>query len=207
MADEWTIAGKARTDFAEMISGLSADQQTADTLCDGWTVQNVAGHVVSFIEMSLPTLMISMAKGGFNIDKAWHANAKKYGEQGMQEIVRKIQADAAKPSAVKSFPAGLTIADVAVHTQDVRRPLGLGGSLDPQVTRSALDFCTSHKKGKMQVPSDHIGGLCLEAADMDWTWGSGDLVRGPAEAILLAINRRDTRSELTGDGVAKLPRG
>lgn len=206
MAEGWETAAKARTDFADMIDGLSAEQLGADTLCAGWSAQDVAGHIVSFVEMSLPTMMFSMAKGGFNVDKAWHANAKKYGAQSASAIVSKLRANAAKPSAMKSFPAGLTTTDVAVHTQDIRRPLGLSGELDPGVLRDALDFCTSHEKGKMQVPTEDIAGLRLEATDIDWSWGSGDLVSGPAEAILMAINRRDTRSELTGDGVAKLPK-
>ena len=206
MADDWTNAAKARTDFADMIDGLSAEQLAADTLCAGWSVQDVAGHIVSFVEMSLPTMMLSMAKAGFNIDKAWHANAKKYGDQSAATIVSKLRANAAKPSAMKSFPPGLTTVDVAVHTQDIRRPLGLAGELDPAVLRDALEFCTTHKKGKMQVPTDDIAGLRLEATDIEWSWGTGDLVSGPAEAILMAINRRDTRSELTGDGVAKLPK-
>ncbi len=71
--------------------------------------------------------------------------------------------------------------------------------------REALDFCTAHKKGKMQVPVKDVAGLRLEATDIEWSWGEGKLVSGPAEAILMAINRRDTRSELTGDGVSALP--
>lgn len=207
MTDDWANAAKARTDFADMIDGLSAEQLAADTLCAGWSVQDIAGHLVSFIDMSLPTMMLSMAKAGFNVDKAWHANAKKYGAQDASQIVSKLRANAAKPSAMKSFPAGLTTVDAAVHTQDVRRPLGLAGELDPSVVREALEFVTVHKKGKMQVPTEDIAGLRLEATDMDWSWGSGDLVSGPAEAILMAVNRRNVRAELTGEGVAKLPKG
>lgn len=207
MADDWTNAAKARTDFADLLDGLTAEQLEADTLCANWSVRDVAGHLVSFIEMSLPTMMISMAKNGFNADKAWHANAQKYGAQEVTAIARTLRNNAAKPSAMKSFPPGLTTVDAAVHTQDIRRPLGLAGALDAGVLRDALDFCTTHKKGKMMVPTDDIAGLRLEATDIDWSWGSGDLVSGPAEAILMGINRRDTRSELTGDGVAKLPKG
>ena len=205
MTDDWKNAAKARTDFADMIETLSAEQLAADTLCAGWSAQDVAGHLVSFIDLSLPAMMLSMAKGGFNVDKAWSANAKKYAAQDASKIASTLRNNASHPSAMKSFPPGLTTVDAAVHTQDVRRPLGLSGSLDPEVLREALDFCTSHKKSKMMVPPKDIAGLRLEATDIDWSWGAGDLVSGPAEAILMGINRRDTRAELTGDGVNKLP--
>ena len=95
--------------------------------------------------------------------------------------------------------------DVAVHTQDVRRGLGLDGSLDDGVLRASLDWVTTHKQRKIHVDPKAIEGLRLEATDMDWSWGDGALVSGPAEAILMALNRRDVGSELTGDGVARLP--
>ena len=206
MSESWDTAAKARLDFADLIEGLSDDQLSSSSLCAGWTVRDVAGHVASFLELSLPSMMLSMAKAGFNVDKAWNANAKKYGAQPIADIVSTLRANAAKPSAMKSFPPGLTVGDVSVHTQDIRRPLGLDGALDPDVLRGALEFVTSHAKGKMLVPTKDIAGLRFEATDIDWSWGDGALVRGPAEALLMGINRRDTSAELTGDGVSDLPR-
>ena len=202
---EWDIAAQSRRDFADLIEGLSEDQLGAATLCDGWTARDVAGHVVSFTQMSMPTMMLSMLKGGFNVDKAWTANATKYGAAPIAEVIEQIRTNAAKPSAMKSFPPELTTTDVVVHTQDIRRPLGLDGAPSEAAIREALEFCTSHKKSKMQVPVNDVAGLRLEATDIDWSWGEGKQVSGPAEAILMAINRRDTRSELTGDGVSSLP--
>lgn len=205
MESTWNLAAKARTDFADVFDSLSDEQLAAETLCEGWTPLDIAGHLVSFVEISLPALMISMAKAGFDADKAFIANAKKYAAMGPTEISRSLRANANKTAPMKSFPAGLTVVDAAVHTQDIRRPLGLSGALDPEVVQASLDFCTSHKQGKMHVPSEDIAGLRLEATDMDWSWGSGAEVRGTGEALLMAINRRDLRSELEGDGVSQLP--
>ena len=205
MTTSWANAAEARREFADLIAGLSEEQLAKPSLCKGWTVRDVAGHAVSFVEMSLPTMMFSMAKAGFNVDKAWSSNAKKYGAQPVADIVAKLREHAAKPSAMKSFPAELTTTDMAVHAQDIRRALDIDAQPSDAVLREALDFCTAHAKGKMQVPKDDIAGLRLEATDLDWSWGSGKLVSGPAEAILMGINRRDTRSELSGDGVSDLP--
>lgn len=205
MSESWDNAAASRREFADLIESLSEEQLAAQSLCDQWSVRDVAGHVVSFVEMGLGTMMLSMLKGGFNPDKAWVANASKYGAQPVTDIAAKLREHAAKPSAMKSFPAGLTTCDLAVHAGDVRRALGLTETPSDAVVLEALNFCTSHAKGKMMVPTKDIAGLRLEATDMDWSWGEGKLVSGPAEAILMGINRRDTRSELTGDGVADLP--
>ena len=206
MSDGWDIAAKARMDFADLIEGLTPEQLASQSLCEGWSVQDVAGHVVSFMELSLPAMMFSMAKAGFNVHKAWFANGQKYGAQSIGDIASTIRANASHPSAMKSFPAGLTTVDVAVHTQDIRRALNVEGTLSPEVVQEALSFCTSHPKRKMMLPPDYIAGLRLEATDLDWSWGEGDLVRGTGEALLMGINSRDVTSELEGDGVAKLPK-
>lgn len=204
MESTWSLAAKARTDFADVFDGLTDEQLAADTLCEGWTPLDIGGHLVSFVEISLPALMLSMAKAGFDADKAFVANAKKYAAMGPTEISRSLRANANKTAPMKSFPAGLTVVDAAVHTQDIRRPLGLDGALDPEVVEASLDFCTSHKQGKMHVDPAHISGLRLVATDLDWAWGTGAEVHGTGEALLLAINRRDTKAELEGDGVNQI---
>lgn len=206
MADDWEITAKARSDFADLLDSLTEEQLNGNTLCENWTPMDVAGHLVSFVELGLPAMMFSMAKAGFNVDKAWKANAAKYKEMGRDKISATLREKAAKSAPIPTFSAGVSFTDVAVHTQDVRRGLGLEGSLDDRVLRESLDWATTHKQRKIHVDPKDIEGLRLEATDMDWSWGEGALVSGPAEAILLAINRRDMSAELTGDGVAKLPK-
>ena len=206
MADDTQITAKARKDFADLLDSLSEEQLNGNTLCAGWTPMDVAGHVVSFVELGLPAMMFSMAKAGFNVDKAWKANATKYKAMGRDAISAALREKAGKSAPIPSFSAGISFMDVAVHTQDVRRGLGLEGSLDEDVLRASLDWVTTHKQRKTHVDPKDIEGLRLEATDMDWSWGEGALVSGPAEAILMGINRRDVSAELTGDGVAKLPK-
>lgn len=205
MSENWDNAAAARRDLADLVEGLSDEQLAKPSLCAGWSVRDVAGHAVSFIELSLPAMMFSMLKKGFNADKAWDANAKKYSAQPVADIVSKLREHAAKPSAMKSFPAQLTTTDIAIHTQDIRRALGMSETPSEAIVVEALTFCTSHPKGKMMVPKADIAGLRLEATDVEWSWGEGKLVSGTAEAILMGINRRDVKGDLTGDGVADLP--
>lgn len=205
MEDRWDLAGKARTDFADLLDSLSEEQLGGQTLCARWTPLDIAGHLVSFVELSGPAMMLSMAKAGFNSDKAWNANAAKYKAMGAPAISAALRANADKTAPMSFFSSGVTTLDVAVHTQDIRRGLGIDGALDADVLRESLDWATAHKQRKIHVPPDQIEGLRLEATDMDWSWGSGDLVSGSAEAILMGINRRDVSADLTGDGVSKLP--
>ncbi len=205
MENNWNLAAKARGDFADVLDSLSAEQLAGQTLCDGWTPLDVAGHLVSFVELSLPAMMLSMAKAGFDADKAWVANAEKYKAMGAPAISKALRDKGSKTAPMPVFSTGVVLMDVAVHTQDVRRGLGIDGALDEEVLRYALDWATTHKQRKIHVEPKHIDGLRLEATDMDWSWGDGALVSGPAEALLMGINRRDVSAELSGEGVSQLP--
>jgi hypothetical protein len=45
--------------------------------------------------------------------------------------------------------------------------------------------------------------LRFEATDIDWSWGHGPVVRGPGEALLMAmLGRKQAVLGLTGEGMA-----
>lgn len=57
------------------------------------------------------------------------------------------------------------------------------------------------------APKDVGDGVRYEATDLDWSSGSGPLVQGTGEALLLAMTGRTVAlEELRGDGVETLRR-
>jgi hypothetical protein len=102
------------------------------------------------------------------------------------------------------FPAELTLSDITIHRQDIRRPLGLGVDLDEGVAQQVLEFMTTHKQAKNLFDPKRLTGLQLTATDLDWNYGSGAAVEGTGEAIILALTGRRVEADLTGDGVSAL---
>jgi uncharacterized protein (TIGR03083 family) len=109
------------------------------------------------------------------------------------------------PPAPGERESGGTLAELVIHQQDVRRPLGLSRNYPEDVLRSSLDLCTT-RKGNIFVIDRRFRlgrGLRLVTTDLQWTTGSLPEVRGTAEAVLMAIaGRRPVLSDLDGDGVS-----
>ncbi|UGT41105.1 hypothetical protein LTV02_35005 [Nocardia yamanashiensis] len=89
-----------------------------------------------------------------------------------------------------------------VHQQDIRRPLGYERKVPAdrmiQVLGSPDPFA---------FPRRYLKGLRWEASDVQWAKGSGPLVRGPGEALALAmVGRPAALDSLAGDGVPELRR-
>jgi uncharacterized protein (TIGR03083 family) len=206
MADGWKLAARARNEFADVIEGLTPEQvESGTTLCEGWSPHLVLAHAVTFVDVPLPKFMFNVAKHRGNFDVASDVMARKIAQRPVSDLIATLRAKAGKTSSIPTFPEGLTVADMVVHAQDVRRALELDGAPDPELVAYSLEFLTTHKQAKLLLEKQGVlEGLRFEATDLDWSSGTGALVHGPGEAILMTMVRRNASSELTGDGVETL---
>lgn len=200
MANEWTTVAKARTDFADMLDTLSNEQLATPSLCDEWTVADVAGHLVNLVEVSIVGMAIGTLKRGLDADAYLADAAFEFTSKGPQALSKSLRNNASK--RLPFYSEASMVADTAVHTQDVRRPLGLDDPLDPNVLRMSLDY-SAEVFAKMAKKKDRATPTFV-ATDMDWSHGDGPTVEGTGEALLMALNNRGVASELTGEGKSLL---
>ncbi len=200
----WDLAATARNDFADMVEQLSDDQLAQPTLCSEWDAKGVLSHLTMFVELGPFGFFGTIARHAFDFDKAWVAAAARRRERPASDLIATLRQGAGKTAPLPGFPEGLTVADVAIHTQDVRRPLGLPGALDDAVLRTTLDFLTTNKQAKNLVGSLPPDDVRLRATDLDWSWGGGAEVSGTGEAIMMALAHRPVYDELSGEGVDRL---
>lgn len=194
---EWRTLAKARNDFADMLDGLSEEQLEAQSLCDRWRTVDVAGHLVSLIETSPMALVMGYAKNRHDPDSFVAETAIDFGDnKGAAALAESLRAHASK--RLRPFSEASMVADTAVHTQDIRRPLGLTDPLDPEVLRMSLDHSIGDFTKGREIP------LRFVANDIDWSAGVGEEVHGTGEALLMALNGRDVSAELAGPGVELL---
>ncbi len=205
MANGWKQAGEARMALADVVEGLEPSQLDASTPCGHWTPRHILGHVTSFVDIGFGTFFVNMAKHRFDYDKAADTMARRMAERPVEELLSTLRAKSEKTAWLPIFPEMLTVTDAVVHTQDIRRGVGLDGTPDDEVLRSALDFMTSSKQAR-NLGGPKLDGLAFSATDLDWSAGSGAAVEGPAESLLMAMAGRDVLDELSGDGVERLRR-
>ena len=199
---EWKRAGAARTDFADLIAGLSPEQLEQQSLCDAWTARGVLCHVTGFVETGALGMIGAMIRSRFDFDKMSLAMADKQLARPVDDVIAALRSKATKSAPMPGFPEEMTMSDVAIHTQDVRRPLGLSGSLPEATVRNALDFITGHKMGSTLIANrPTLEGVALTATDMDWSFGEGAEISGPAESLMMALAVRPVLDELSGPGV------
>jgi uncharacterized protein (TIGR03083 family) len=190
--------------LADTWESLTPEQWSSPSWCEGWTVQETAGHVLAAAEQTPANFFKEFASAGFKFNVFAQRGADRVAKLGPNELVRRLRAR----TSTRNHPPGpvsAMLGEVVVHGDDMRRPLGLSH----QTPEAALVVVAdSWKKTNILIGSKkRIEGLRLIATDSTWTNGEGPEVSGPLQSLVLAMTgRKQVLSDLSGDGVAILAR-
>jgi uncharacterized protein (TIGR03083 family) len=205
MADDagtWSLIHAERGRLADMIEGLTPEQWNTPSLCAGWTVGQLAAHILGGAEQTPGNFMLGMLRAGFRFDSMIDREMGERSGLSQQEVAERLRQRTSttnKPPA----PATAMLGEVVVHGEDLRRPIGIEREVAPQAVNECLDMYT---KANFPVGGKkRIAGLALKTTDTDWSWGTGPEVSGPALSLVLAMTgRRAGLAELSGEGVATI---
>jgi uncharacterized protein (TIGR03083 family) len=195
-------------DLATFLDDLAPDQWDAQSLCDGWRVKDVVAHMAVGHTMPLLSFGAAVARHGFRISPTSFALARSYADKHpVEEVLARFrEGTQGRPRAAARIVAIRELfTDHLVHHQDIRRPLGLprvvpGDRL--QAALLALPTLTARVGSRRRM-----SGLRIVATDVDVDLGAGLEIRGPAEALIMALTGRSTAlGELSGSGVPTLAR-
>jgi uncharacterized protein (TIGR03083 family) len=198
--DTFEMIAQERRSLADMLWGLEPQQWITPSLCEGWTVHDVASHLLMPLVTPIPRVLLAMLGSGFNFDRANVKLTDRVAQRSNDEIVAGLRANAEHRFKPPGLGPEAPLTDVLVHGQDIRRPLGIQHVIEPERLRRAMTFVAG--KGQSFLPQGRVNGIRFEATDLDWASGEGAAARGPGEAILLALTGRQVAlADLEGPGV------
>jgi uncharacterized protein (TIGR03083 family) len=196
------MARDEREEFAALLERLTPQQWESPTLCELWSVRDVAIHTVSYDELTTGGLVGRFLKGRLNTDRINAIGVADYADRAPEQITAMIRAHAEPHGLTGGFGGRIALTDGMIHQQDIRRSLGQPRTIDPERLCTALDFARFAPtiRGAWRAR-----GVRLVATDLDWAYGKGPEVRGSGEALLMVMaGRRAALDDLDGPGKAKL---
>lgn len=205
MRDEeyWTAVRTVRLSVAELLETLSPAEWDAPSLCAGWRVRDVAGHLSLVPIISTGEMVSAAPRARFNPNRINTLLAIRYGSCGPEQIVARIRDHAGDRRTAKVLDPRNSLFDIIVHSQDIARPLGRDFAVPADCCRAGLDRVWS--MGWPFRAKRKFAGLSLTATDIDWTVGSGPLIEGPAISLLLLVTGRSpVADELHGPGLSAI---
>lgn len=202
--DPWPMVEADRRALADYLEGLSPEQWATDSLCEGWTVEDTAAHMLVIPTVPKGTIFLNFLSSGFNLAKFTAKMIRRIRSEKSPAEIAAAMRDAA---GSQSTPPGLKpmgiLAETLVHSGDISVPVG-----------QPLAFPADHYVAGAEYLKDvqpalgcrkRIEGLRLQATDAEWSHGDGPLVEGPIQHLVLAMTgRKAVLDHLSGDGVATL---
>jgi uncharacterized protein (TIGR03083 family) len=200
----WRHTHKQRGSLAALLRDLSDEEWAVPSLCQGWTVRDVAAHVMRSVTVSPVETAVALVRFRGRYNTLVAEDARRAARRPVAELI----ADFERHDGSRRHPFGTSVTDplldVLVHTQDIAVPLGRPHPMpiEPAVVAARR----AHRLGFLFADFAPRRRVEIRATDADFAVGKGPLVEGPIRAVLLLLTGRTATAlhDLSGAGVEQL---
>jgi uncharacterized protein (TIGR03083 family) len=200
--DVWSMIHVERQSLAGDLAGLSEQQWSAPSLCDGWTVRDVLAHLTATAKITPASFFPKLLGSGFSFTRMQRKDIETERGTSPQDTLSRFR----EVTGSEKHPPGpidTMVGETIVHAEDIRRPLGIKHTYPSEAAVRVADF---YKGSNLIVGTKRrIAGLTLRATDTDWTHGTGPEISGPIVSLVMAMTgRKASLQDLNGDGLNTL---
>jgi uncharacterized protein (TIGR03083 family) len=182
---------------ADLLASLDAEGWEAASMCEGWTVRDVAGHIVWRVGAS-NAAMVRTAAGSMR--RRPHLNPMRVMDdlsadeaaRSPEELVARIRAIAAGKRAGTGRKRLPELLEVVVHAFDIAHALRADLELDARSTGAVA-------VARAAIAPASIRGVLrartLRASDAGWSVGHGPVIEATASTLIMYLFGRTPRPE------------
>lgn len=202
----WQHIHEERRSLAATLAGLDDEQWEQPSLCEGWTVKEVAAHVIAHPQIGWAQMPGMVARNlGHGYNAMIFREVKRLGERSTREsILADFETYDSSTRKVPTTTPVEPLIDALVHHQDILRPLGLRHEMAPEAAAVAAD--RSRTLAFLSGSRAVVKGTRMVATDIDWSRGRGPTLTGPVQELLMVCMGRGRVAEgLSGEGTELLP--
>jgi uncharacterized protein (TIGR03083 family) len=203
-SDVWAAIDDQRRALVHLLENLSEKEWRQPSLCDGWTVRQVAAHLAlqNTTWPAMPRAVLDVIRHG-GMNGAIHAMACRHAGRPAEAIIGEIRDRIGVWRPLPTVTFRETAIDYLVHGQDIAIPLGRTLPMPGGLAVIAADRVWSSPR--MFHARKKLAGYRLAADDAPWAAGQGYEICGPIGALLLLLTGRPAAlPQLSGPGVACL---
>jgi uncharacterized protein (TIGR03083 family) len=188
MTDDANLQPVVAAEFlslADLLESASDQQWDTPSLCAGWRVREVVAHMTMAARYSEQEFMAGLQRCGFDFTRFSNEVAARDGGLPAADLVASLRSEVMGYWAPPGGGYHGALNHVVIHGLDVTVPLGLGRRCTDSAIRVVLDDLT---QGSIHANFGiGIAERAFQATDLDWCYGSGPALRGPAADLALAL--------------------
>ncbi|MFI0242150.1 maleylpyruvate isomerase family mycothiol-dependent enzyme [Streptomyces sp. NPDC016845] len=179
-----------RAALIDDLEGLDAAQWETPSLCAGWSVHDVVAHLVDTARTTRTRFVAGLAWARFDFDRHNEHGVRRERGAAPRDTMARLREVASRTSTPPA-PLDTRLVEEVVHGEDIRRPLGLAHTYQPEAVVRSLRLLARTPEafgGARQLTSR----IRLTATDTDLSVGDGPSeVTGTALSLLMAVSGRE----------------
>jgi uncharacterized protein (TIGR03083 family) len=189
--------------LADLLAAASDAQWDTPSMCQGWRVREVVAHMTMAARYPEQEFMTELRRCGFDFTRLSNEVASRDASLPTDELVANLRSQVMQHWTPPGGGYHGALNHVVIHGLDVTVPLSAPRCSPDETIRVVLDDLTAG--GGHAHFGIAIDGRHLQASDLDWSHGSGPVLRGTAADLALALcGRAVPAGRLEGE---PLPRG
>ncbi|WP_313812222.1 maleylpyruvate isomerase family mycothiol-dependent enzyme [Glutamicibacter sp.] len=200
----WDLVHDERRALITDLSTLNQEQWNGASDAAGWSVHDVAAHLVDNALTTGPRLFRAMLRAGFNFDRQNANGVAAQRAATPEQTLEGLKAAAASRTGPPAPLASRLVEEIA-HGEDIRRAVGIRRDYPVQ----ALEYAIRYQAGTPQAFSgtkELAQRVQLVSDDERFSMGLGPRIMGTRLALLMVLSGRTVdAAELSGPGLAYLP--
>jgi uncharacterized protein (TIGR03083 family) len=196
------IAAERRR-LADVLSGLSADQWQAPSLCAGWTTAHVVAHLTMPFRITEREFALGMEQARGQFGEFSDAVASRDSRLPPADLVAVLRDNADNPWSPPGGGHEGALSHDVIHGLDITWPLSIECQVSGEAMITVLDLIVG--QGDRSLFGFPLDGIELRASDLDWSSGTGaQLVGGSRDLLLLVSGRTMPRDLFSGQGAQRI---
>jgi uncharacterized protein (TIGR03083 family) len=185
-------------ELADLLERAMAEEWDTPSLCEGWRVREVVAHVTMPARYDQEAFMEELRSRNFDFGKLSNELAERDSRLPIQELLAELRSDELHHWTPGQGGSHSALNHVVVHGLDVTVPLGDRRRPPDATLKTVLEDLTIG--GTHEYFGTDLSGRKLEATDLEWSYGSGPLLRGAAaDLVLVLCGRRIPEGSLEGE--------
>lgn len=204
----WRHVRQSRSELLDYLHTLDDDAWNTQSLCSGWLTKDVVAHLVLEYRYTPANSWRDFIRSGLSVNQFMQQTAAKLGGKPKHHLLSLFQTIINEQQKPRSVSVLNILADLLVHEQDIRIPLGH----PKNIPLDKLHLVFTHWHPTKFNFGERITGLSNRVKDLEFivsdlgiSKGNGSQIAGNAQDVLLAIAGRSVSiSNLRGSGVTIL---
>jgi uncharacterized protein (TIGR03083 family) len=210
MAADGAHAGDLPRDIAEeyvaladLLAASPAGVWDAPSLCDGWRTREVVAHVTMPARYPGPAFMAELAAAGGDFTRLSNEVAVRDGALPVAQLVDDLRSEVLHTWQPPGGGVEGALTHCVIHGLDIIEAVPLDRQIPEARVRTVLDLLSA--PDRPNPFGVDLAGVRLQADDMEWSCGTGDVISGPGETLVLVLSGRSLpRERVRGMAAAHL---